>query len=78
MMKTEKMRHDTLDALDVVMKEFFANVGEVPRLVKADVDAAFRRVPVRDGDKWACGIVFRVGDEVSSACLLSFPSLRFV
>jgi hypothetical protein len=31
---------------------------------QADVDAAYRRVPVAPAHRWACGVVFRCGDEI--------------
>ena len=44
-------------------------MGEVPGLWKADIDAAFRRIPVRPEHRWACGIAFMVGKQV---CLIFF------
>ncbi len=32
---------------------------------QVDVDSAFRRVPIRPSDRWACGIAFKCGEEVS-------------
>ena len=43
---SEKMSHDTLDMLFGVMKLFVATLGCVPGLFEADIDAAFRRIPV--------------------------------
>ena len=59
-MPEEKMKHDTLDELCAVMSLFVELTGKVPGLWKADVDAAFRRVPVRADHRWACGIAFVV------------------
>ena len=39
---------------------------EIPGLWKADVDSAFRRIPVRPEHRWACGIVFLAGSQVCS------------
>ena len=33
---------------------------EVPSLFKADVDSAFRRIPVKPEERWMCGIAFMV------------------
>ena len=60
----EKLSHETLDELAVAMKHFVGAVGETPGLVKADIDAAFRRVPIRPDHRWAAGIAFRVGLQV--------------
>ena len=29
-------------------------------MFKADIDAAFRRIPVKPAHRWACGVAFRV------------------
>ena len=60
----EKLSHETLDELAVAMKHFVGAVNETPGLVKADIDAAFRRVPIRPDHRWAAGIAFRVGFQV--------------
>ncbi len=39
-------------------------MGEVPGLWKADIDAAFRRIPVRPEHRWACGVAFKVEKQV--------------
>jgi hypothetical protein len=61
----ERLGHDTLDALGEAMRQFVRRVGVLPGLVKSDVDAAFRRVPVRADQRWACGIAFRVAAQVA-------------
>ena len=61
----ESMKHDTLDALASAMAFFIAVTGQIPGLLKADIDAAFRRVPVQAADRWACGIAFLVRGLVS-------------
>ena len=50
--------HDHLDDLFASMKLFKQQTGEVPGLWKADVDAAFRRIPLRADHKWAAGITY--------------------
>ena len=47
-----------------VLEAFKAEVGEVPHLMKADVDAAFRRIPVKPDERWMCGIAFMVDGQV--------------
>ena len=61
----EKLSHDTLDGLGTALRSFVDLVGEIPGLMKADVDSAFRRIPVRADQRWACGIVFAVGWQVT-------------
>jgi hypothetical protein len=36
----------------------------VPGMWKVDIDAAFRRVPLKDTQRWAGAIAFKVGDKV--------------
>ena len=43
----EKMSHDTVDALFEAARIFQEVAGRAPALWTADIDAAFRRVPVR-------------------------------
>jgi len=60
----EKMSHDTLDALGEALAHFVAEVGVLPGLLKADIDAAFRRIPIRPVHRWTCGIAFKVDGSV--------------
>ena len=53
------MRHDTVDVLAQVMSDFVDKVKAIPGLLKADVDSAFRRVPVAPEHRWACGVAFK-------------------
>ena len=52
------MVHDTLDHLAEVLVRLRHSTGQVPGLLKADVDSAFRRIPVDPTDDWACGVAF--------------------
>ena len=60
----EKMQYEGLDDLAAAMEYFRTHVGEVPSFWKADVDAAFWRIPVSPEHRWACGIAFRHGSQV--------------
>ena len=40
-------------------------MGELPGLWKADVDAAFRRLPIKAEHRWAASVAFRLDGEVS-------------
>eukprot|EP00973_Karenia_brevis_P046228 6409325-Karenia_brevis.AAC.2 len=41
-----------------LMRIFKKRTGGVPGLYKADVDSAFRRVPIFPGHRWACCMAF--------------------
>jgi hypothetical protein len=56
--------------LSQVLEAFKTEVGEVPYLMKADVDAAFRRIPVKPDERWMCGIAFMVDGQVLQSLLL--------
>ena len=60
----ERIKHDTLDALAIGMPVLKEKVQEVPGLIKADVDSAYRRVPIRPEHRWACGVAFRAFGQV--------------
>ena len=61
---TEKMHHDTLDALVEALRMHAKVCGTVPALFKVDIDSAFRRVPLCERDRWAAGIAFKLGQDV--------------
>ena len=67
----EKLCHDTLDALASAMSLFVSSVGEIPGLLKADIDSAFRRIPIRADHRWACGVAFLVRGMVAPVSLAS-------
>ena len=59
---TVAISHDHLDKLLATMKlHVSAFAGSTPHLWKADVDAAFRRVPVKPAHRWATGVAFVAG-----------------
>ena len=53
-----EIRHDHIDELAIVMRQFRRSFGDIPWLYKADVDAAFRRVPLNPEHRWAAAIVY--------------------
>jgi hypothetical protein len=59
----EKVTHDHLDGIAAGMRLFIQNIGEVPHLWKADIDAAFRRVPLRPAHSWAAGVAYVAGGQ---------------
>ena len=47
----EKLSNDGVDTLFQVARQFTELVGEVPWLFKADIDAAYRRIPLKVSDR---------------------------
>ena len=60
----ERLCHDSLDKLGAAMKYFMLLLGVVPGLLKADIDSAFRRIPIKPAHRWAYGVVFLVAGQV--------------
>ena len=54
----EKLHHHHLDDLLRALAKAHEQLGLVFRLFKADIDAAYRRVPVMREHWWACAVVF--------------------
>ena len=61
---SEKLAHDTLDDLASALVSFVTLSSSVPGLLKADIDSAFRRVPVKPEHRWLCGVAFRKQGQV--------------
>ena len=49
---SEKLSNDRYDKLAAVAQLFYAALGCVPALMKCDIDAAFRRIPVKPDHRW--------------------------
>jgi hypothetical protein len=69
----EKISHDHLDDLAAAMHSFFALTGEVPSLWKADIDAAFRRVPIIWEHIAAAGIAWILAGVIWISTHLAMP-----
>ena len=69
----DSLSHHTLDHLGVALKTFYDYMGEVPHLFKADIDSAFRRIPIARNQRKFCGIAFKHGGKVS-ACSVGHSS----
>ena len=69
----EKMTNDHLDDLMESARVFLERVGVVPGLWKADVDAAFRRIPLLAEHRWAAAVVFKWLGEIVVAIHNSSP-----
>ena len=59
----EAVHHDHIDDLAVVMRRFREVCGEIPGLFKADIDAAFRRIPLKPGHRWAAAVAYQYRGE---------------
>ena len=67
---SEKMHHDHLDKLAEMERYALDRTGVVFGLYKADIDAAFRRIPLRVDHLWACVIVASFMGQVRTLRLL--------
>lgn len=72
-MIADSISHHTLDHLSAALRMFYWTVGCLPHLFKADIDNAFRRVPVAPDQRKYCGIAFKHNKQVFSAVHFSCP-----
>ena len=63
----EKASHDTTDHLVSVGRQFMLRAGVQPSFWKTDVDAAYRRVPLRPDHRFAAYIAFVVNGAIVAA-----------
>ena len=68
-----KIRPDRLDTLVAITRRISRMCGGRVSLWKADIDAAYRRVPVAPGDRWMAGVAYRVGGKLHRALHLAQP-----
>ena len=54
----EKMHHDHVDKLVAMLRKAMQGTGKQQGLFKADIDSAFRRVPIDVEHTWAYGVAF--------------------
>ena len=64
----ERIEHHHVDHLEAAIKLFVQLMGCVPGLIKADVNAAFRRIPLLPAHRWAAAIAYKVGAVVMVSC----------
>jgi hypothetical protein len=50
--------HDHLDDLLAAMRLHYELMGDAPGLVTADIDSAFRRIPLNVRHRWAAGVAY--------------------
>jgi hypothetical protein len=72
---SEKMCHETLDALSEALRLFVTLTGALPGLIKADIDAAYRRIPVCAKHRWACGIAYALSGQVLERIRYAFDAV---
>ena len=63
----ERLHHDAVDALFEAARIFQEVAGRAPALWKADIDAAFRRVPIRAEHRRFAWVVFSAAGKVWAA-----------
>ena len=67
------IHHDHVDKLALVMRGFLRRLKVLPGLFKADVNAAFRRIPLRPSHRWAAAVVFRHQQQIMIASHMACP-----
>ncbi|CAK0846148.1 unnamed protein product, partial [Prorocentrum cordatum] len=60
----EKLGVEGVDMLVALARVFYASRGEIPELWKADIDSAYRRIPLDPADRWAAVSIFKQGDRL--------------
>ena len=68
-----KLFVEGVDCLVEVLRRVFAITGKAPHLVKADIDAAYRRVPIDPADRWAAAVAFTCKGKVVLAQHAAMP-----
>ena len=69
----EKIHNDTLDMLFVVVRIFFMASGLLPLLWKADVDAAYRRIPAWQDQRDLLWVVIQHAGKVWASRHVALP-----
>ena len=69
----ETIQHDHIDQLAVVLKGARERYGALPGIFKADVDAAYRRIPLDPAHRWAAAIAYRRGKDIMLAVHRACP-----
>ena len=69
----EKLEYESLDELLAVLQAMHKDLGSDLKLWKADVDSAFRRIPVLPAHRQFASVAFRHKDNVVTAQHLGMP-----
>ena len=60
----ERLRLDGLDKLIALVRYFVVGIGCIPAMFKADIDAAYRRIPIRPSHRWAAFVAFGTDEAI--------------
>ena len=69
----EKLEYESLDELLAVLQDMHKDLGADLKLWKADIDSAFRRIPVLPAHRQFACVAFRHRDNVVTAQHLGMP-----
>ena len=69
----EQLKLDGADVLVCALRTYRRLCGVAPSLFKADVDSAYRRVPIQPGERWCVHAVYAHGPDVFVAGHLALP-----
>ena len=58
------VRHDSLTELGKAMRKLEECIDGAPALFKADIDSAYRRLPIKPNERWASGVAIKHGGQV--------------
>ena len=61
---TEKLSNDRYDKVAAVAQSLYAKTNCIPALLKCDIDAAFRRIPVKPDHRWLLWAVVLLNDQI--------------
>ena len=64
----ERIMHHHVDDLEAAIRLFIHLMACAPGLLKADVNAAFRRIPLLPAHRWAAAIAYMLGDQIMVSC----------
>ena len=64
----EKILRHLVDDLEVAIRLFIQLMAGVPGLIKADVNAAFRRIPLLPAHRRAAAIAYKLGEVIMVSC----------
>ena len=74
----ERIRHHHLDDLLASVQTFRELMDCIPGLIKADVNAAFRRLPLKPDHRWAAAVAYKLADKIMvslhNACMFGASS----
>ena len=68
---TERLRVHGIDKLIAIIQYFVLTIGCVPHLFKADIDSAYRRIPIRPDHRWAAWL--HLASEGASCSVITTP-----